>query len=285
MKSNSEYLKSIKNDVIKAGNLTEEFVDFYKSIFGHQEQYHKTYQDNFKISGFVSASGLPMIDPEKVQIPAEDKDMLYKGLEAFLEIITKTQSGLNFEPLLEKYKEDTALNHSIQSLLKKDFEQLNKISGELKIGLEEHLFVIINWLKPYFINLREQTYDPEVNPVNISDWHEPTCLFCGYYPDMSKIIEGKENVRVLHCGFCENEWQTRRLGCTVCKNVDHNTLGYYTYEDDPIYRVDYCDECKGYIKTLKIPKKYEENRYNLTVENIVTTFLDASTIDLGYTRP
>ena len=102
--------------------------------------------------------------------------------------------------------------------------------------------------------MREQNSDK----FDDADWHASSCPFCGYYSDISKIIEARYNVRILHCGFCENEWKYPRLNCAICENNDQDTLGFFTYDDDNVYRIDFCDVCKGFIKTIRIPEKYTE---------------------------
>jgi len=121
--------------------------------------------------------------------------------------------------------------------------------------------------------------------IDLSDWDSNTCPFCGFYPEMSKIIKNKDNFRMLHCGLCDYEWQFRRIRCAICGNDDKDSLGYYTAEDDDTHRVDFCNECKGYIKTIWVPDEFEESRYDLTVENVITNYLDATLIDMGYNRP
>ena len=279
---NSDYLESVKDKTIKAGYLSIDTLNFYKSVFEYHEKYTEEFNKISRDCSYIEPVQHPAVNADRLEFSSEEKSLFTEGLEFLVNLILLYHKGLNFDPLLEKYrKDDLFFENTIKYLLKRDPEKLKKFSEKLKIGIDEYLFIIVNLFKPYIINLRI------ANPVEIltEGFLETHCPFCGYYPEINRIIESKENMRILHCGFCENEWRFRRMTCTICGNSDVEKLGYFITGKDSFYRVDYCDECKGYIKTVIIKKHYDEEKYNLSVENIITAFLDASTIDLGYVRP
>ena len=51
-------------------------------------------------------------------------------------------------------------------------------------------------------------------------------------------------------------------------------------EGEERYRVDVCNKCRRYIKTVELPKSSEEP--NLDVEDIATLHLDMIAYDEGY---
>jgi len=278
-RKHSEYLEKVKKDVVESGFLTDELISFYNTVFEYQESVEFEEKSGFS---FIKTDSFPAIDMDSIKFSAETKSRLFESLKNFIEIIKKSQDGLKFDLFLDAFDGDKpAYEESLKLLLNRDPEKIKGVADELKIGADEYIFIVLNWLKPYFTGMREDLF----KDADTSEWLGPVCPFCGYYPDMAKIVADKENQRVLHCGFCENEWKYKRIACTVCENENSDSLGYLTTEDDSRYRVDFCDECKGYIKTIRIPKLVEESRYDLTVENIITTYLDASAINLGYNRP
>ena len=78
--------------------------------------------------------------------------------------------------------------------------------------------------------------------------------------------------RSLLCGFCGHRWQSKRVFCSFCENTDHETLRYYEIEDEEEYRVEVCDKCNSYIKTVDI-KKLSRPVY-LPLESISTPYID-----------
>jgi FdhE protein len=79
-------------------------------------------------------------------------------------------------------------------------------------------------------------------------WKRGYCPVCGSPPGLSVLRE--EAARSLVCGFCSHEWKTSRIYCPFCDNRDHKTLNYFFSEEEKGYRVDVCDQCKKYVKTV-----------------------------------
>jgi len=279
---NSEYFATVKQNIVEAGFMSAEISDFYQDIFGLQDKYLDRYKNN--VQGFVISSPDSLLPVLKDTSPfsAELNAILFESFNDFVKSIEAHQKGLNYNALLETYGNNfTLFNDTLKIVLSDNRAELKKISDDFRIGFEEYYYLVLNMFKPLVVAMRG---DVNISPED-SSFEDSRCPFCGYYPDMSKIVESRDNVRILHCGFCENEWRLKRLLCSVCGNTETEKLGYLTAGDDTLYRVDYCEECMGYIKTLKVNRQNEETKYNLTVENIITTRLDASAMELGYKRP
>jgi FdhE protein len=54
---------------------------------------------------------------------------------------------------------------------------------------------------------------------------------------------------MLACGCCRSSWRYKRIGCPFCENDDPEQLGIFTIEQEPLFRLDTCHECNGYLKT------------------------------------
>ena len=78
-------------------------------------------------------------------------------------------------------------------------------------------------------------------------WGKGYCPVCGSPPAIS-ILRG-EGERFLFCSFCDHEWHSQRIYCPFCENKDQKTLHYFFSEEEE-YRVNVCDKCKRYIKTV-----------------------------------
>jgi FdhE protein len=76
-----------------------------------------------------------------------------------------------------------------------------------------------------------------------------TCPICGSLPLISSLRE-KEGFRHATCSFCRHEYRIKRIACPVCGEEDQKKLTFFTVEEEPGFRVDVCDSCKTYIKTI-----------------------------------
>ena len=54
--------------------------------------------------------------------------------------------------------------------------------------------------------------------------------------------------RFLVCGGCGTRWRYRRTQCPFCEN-DSQRLAVLGVEGEAGLRIDYCEACKGYLKT------------------------------------
>lgn len=76
-----------------------------------------------------------------------------------------------------------------------------------------------------------------------------TCPICGSLPLISSLNE-KEGFRHATCSFCRHEYRIKRLGCPVCGEEEQEKLTFFTVDEEPGFRVDVCETCKTYIKTI-----------------------------------
>jgi len=76
-----------------------------------------------------------------------------------------------------------------------------------------------------------------------------TCPVCGCLPLISSLKE-KEGFRHATCSFCRHDYRIKRIACPVCGEEDQKKLTFFTVDEEPGFRVDVCDSCKTYIKTI-----------------------------------
>jgi len=55
--------------------------------------------------------------------------------------------------------------------------------------------------------------------------------------------------RLLACGRCKTCWRYRRTGCPFCENQNNHRLAVLAIEGEGGLRIDYCETCRGYLKT------------------------------------
>jgi len=76
-----------------------------------------------------------------------------------------------------------------------------------------------------------------------------SCPVCGSLPLISTLKE-KEGFRHATCSFCRHDYRVKRIACTTCGEEEQKKLTFFTVEEEPGFRVDVCDTCKTYIKTI-----------------------------------
>jgi len=278
MTKHSEYLNKKKDAVLKDGSLTKELFDFYMEIFLAQEDFISKSGELSEYAEYFKNGFFPVLAVEDLVLSDKTKSLLSDLLIKLTGIISSVNQGMDFSHLKENFKDNADV--LLSGLLKQDYDFLEKKGKDSRLALDEFIFVIHNVFRPFMAALKNIS---QAGPER-EEWMESTCPFCGYLPDMSKIVESKENQRHLHCAVCENDWEFPRLVCPVCGCNEQDKHGFFEYEDNNIYRVYYCDECRHYIKNVRIPKLKEESGFDLTVEDIITSFLDAAMIDKGYKR-
>ena len=79
-------------------------------------------------------------------------------------------------------------------------------------------------------------------------WRKGYCPVCGSAPGLA--ILGEEGRRVLSCSFCRHQWRAPRIFCAFCENTPAGELHYFFAEEENDLRVEVCDRCRKYIKSV-----------------------------------
>jgi FdhE protein len=110
-------------------------------------------------------------------------------------------------------------------------------------------FLAFAFLQPCAEFMRGQTH------LRLESYTLSICPFCNRKPAAGVIRQqGDGGRRSLLCGFCLTEWEFRRIVCTGCGEEDHAKLPVYTAETIPHIRVECCDSCRTYIKSIDLTK-------------------------------
>ncbi|HUE24680.1 MAG TPA: formate dehydrogenase accessory protein FdhE [Bryobacteraceae bacterium] len=81
------------------------------------------------------------------------------------------------------------------------------------------------------------------------------CPFCSARPVAGVLRpEGDGAKRSLICSFCSTEWNIGRIVCPACAEETVEKLAVYTSDQFPHVRVEACDSCRYYIKTVDLSK-------------------------------
>jgi len=81
------------------------------------------------------------------------------------------------------------------------------------------------------------------------------CPICGARPLLGVLRqEGDAGKRFLLCSFCMKEWDYRRILCPTCGEVAEAKLPIYVAEQFPYVRMEACETCKFYLRTIDLTK-------------------------------
>ncbi|HTZ99786.1 MAG TPA: formate dehydrogenase accessory protein FdhE [Candidatus Aquilonibacter sp.] len=137
---------------------------------------------------------------------------------------------------------------------------------------------LIAWtfLQPYAEYLADHTHKEPVHATPSS------CPLCRAEPLVGVLRpEGDGAKRLLICSLCAHEWDYRRVVCPSCGEENSHKLCVYTAEEFPHVRVEACDSCHAYIKTVDLSK---DGRALPVVDELATVPLDLWATEHGYTK-
>jgi len=111
-------------------------------------------------------------------------------------------------------------------------------------------------------------------------WRKSRCPVCGSLPTLS-LLRGDGGMRYSLCSCCDCQWRIDRLSCSVCGSKEQRALHYFCGEGEDACRIDLCDTCHHYIKTIDY-RSLEESDPSL--EDLATLHLDLLAAQKGYRR-
>jgi FdhE protein len=114
---------------------------------------------------------------------------------------------------------------------------------------------------------------------------ERYCPYCGGNPQVS-VLQNKETTaesgnRDLICAACLSSWEFRRVICASCGEERPAKLGYFHSPEFDHVRIEACDTCKRYIKSVDLTR--------LGLATPLVDEIDAAPLDLwarehGYSK-
>jgi len=257
-----------------------EILDFYEKVREEQE----------KIKGSLRIEPVPLNQEWKVLLTQEGTPLLRKedfpmdveaGAQLFQSLCTIARDANPF--MSEQMKEiEEAIKggkFDVNEILRqkpKD-EEIERVAEELGLDRKVFLFLIQNSAKPSIeAGMRQISKELASQP-----WFKGICPICGSLPLLSLLRE-EAGKRSLLCSFCGYEWRMGRLLCPFCNNKEQGSLRYLYAEEGGACRIDLCEECHHYIKTIDLRKA---DIPDPSLEDLATLHLDIVAHQRGYERP
>jgi FdhE protein len=215
--------------------------------------------------------GLPLIDFSAGTFDLTEPKQYFSAL---LEIAEKRAPGETKE-VLQMIKEGS---FNFEKMISDSFNSLQ--DDDIAEGIDDDVIDLVDlFLEESLRPALEKVVEKYGKSVAKAGWAEGYCPICGKEPKIGEIRE-EEGRRFLFCTQCGFEWRFMRIKCPFCGNEEQQTLAYFSIEGEEKYRVDVCNECKRYIKTVDFRETKEEA--DLDVEDIATLHLDMLANEEGY---
>ena len=275
-----EKIKKRAAVLVKERPSHKEVLGFFKNVVTEQYTIRSKVKTapveiNKEDSNVKMMEGFPLIEKRALSLDVPSATRLFKRLCKIMSHNKKAsqdaeriiQALKNKEvDLLELFKQGDSNNK----------EYVNALAKKLKVKEDVLSFLAINSIKPVF-----EAYANELKDyVDQESWWRGYCPICGSEPLMAEFRE--EGARFLVCSSCGYDWRFNRLKCPFCENDNHEKLRYfYAEKEGKAYRVDVCEKCKRYIKTVDTN---EVGEVIPPLEDVGTLHLDVLAQQEGYSR-
>jgi FdhE protein len=218
--------------------------------------------------------GLPVLDRKSLPL---DSKALHRFLESMLDILEERNPD-EIKKIRTALADGRVRADSLvrNVLLGSDIQEADRQKDALDAGL---LTFLGQHAASAVLGVYAKRYASTLASIH---WKHGYCPLCGGVPHMAEL-RGPEGRRFLACGTCGYCWNFPRIACPFCGNIDQERLGYFQAEKEKEYRVDYCRECKKYIKTVDL--REPDMPLDLEIESAATLHLDLLVQAKGYVPP
>ena len=167
-------------------------------------------------------------------------------------------------------------NHYLKEAVRAWYEMTRLPTAGVPVDVNESLLenIIQPTLKPFLAGYSKAL----LSSVNQESWRRSYCPICGGSPDFA-FLNKEYGARWLLCSRCDTEWLFQRLECPYCGNQNQNTLAYFT-DDNGLYRLYVCEQCKQYLKAIDLRHAKEETW--IPLERLFTIGIDVKAREYGY---
>lgn len=256
-----------------------EILDFYGRVFDAQEDCRGRIQlEPLQLSAELQTAKvsekLPLIEIAGFKYDANESANLFVAL---CNLAAKTNPKLTAAAgaILKSVGKTIKPDALFVGLLNGNEALFENIAGELEIEKTMLGFFTYNSLKPSLCACADQlaTY------LDGSErWLQGYCPVCGSAPILSLLED--EGRRKLVCSFCWHLWSAKRIYCPYCDSSRSKDLHYFYTEEEKDTRVDLCDHCQKYIKTIDTRKA--DRLIYPPLEQISTMHLDFKAREMGF---
>ena len=122
-------------------------------------------------------------------------------------------------------------------------------AGDSQVAISSERLLAWIFLQPY------AEYLASHRELAVVDGAPSTCPLCGGKPVTGVLrSEGDGAKKSLICMLCAHEWDFRRIYCPACGEEREPQMAYYSAPEIVHVRVDVCDTCHTYLKSIDLTK-------------------------------
>jgi len=220
--------------------------------------------------------GVALLPRESFSYDAEQAKSLFA---TFTDLLSGMGGPVAQAAAIVKAEGDELMTSAFEAFIKNDKAFFDTFAERVPQAPRTLAFLAQSSLTPSIMTLASElakNLPPE------RSWNHATCPVCGSLAFHSSF-RTKEGVRVNSCSFCRADYSTFRLQCAFCEERDSRKMPYYTSDDEPGYRLETCETCKGYIKFTDFR---EFDRPSLpALDDLESLTLDILAARKGFVRP
>jgi FdhE protein len=265
--------------VIKNNSAYADILGFYGRLFVAQEES----KSRLRIEPLQIPEDVRAVKTREKLPLIEIKDFAYDQAESADLFVTIARLAQEANPqlaaaagvILKAVATDLKPARLFDALLNGNEALFENVAATLAIEKQVLGFITYNSLKPSLGTCAAQLggYLDKDDP-----WLKGYCPICGSAPTLS-LLEG-EGARSLICSFCWHPWPVKRVYCPFCDNSDNKTLHYLFSDAEKDRRVDLCDNCHKYLKTLDT--RQADRLVYPPLEQVATLHLDIKAREEGF---
>jgi formate dehydrogenase accessory protein FdhE len=256
--------------VIRAEEMAErhasaaEILRFYAAVARFQAEFYRELENSEWIGKAASSSDPFALWPDRE---------VAGGLHRLLRVVEQSGPAKLGEAARELAARDEQAHLQLLSVFWENTSWEN--TGNAPAAGTDNFFARA-YLQPYAVGIRTRAR---------LRWNGPTafvCPFCKRKPGLGVMRPlGEGSQRSLICSFCLAEWEFRRIVCPACGEEDPLKLPVYAAEELQHVRVEACDSCKCYIKTVDLTKS---GLGEPLVDEMASVALDLWASEHGYAK-
>ena len=272
----SEFVRQAAAELKAVRPAYQDLVDFYGDIFAAQEDVRL----RVRIEPFTLPSdqvriklkdGFPLVQVAEMRFDAEASAAL---LQELCRIAVDRRSGLAESAKL-LLKHSAVIFPLFSSFLHEDASPVTQAATVMGVDSEALSFFLYHSLRP---SLCRCEHELSGYLADAPAWEKGYCPICGSLPALGWLeADGR---RVLFCSFCWHSWALNRVVCPFCGTHNPQQLSYLHADEEREYRLDLCDACRKYIKT--VDSRNLVRRAYPPLEQIASLHLDIKAAEAGY---
>jgi formate dehydrogenase maturation protein FdhE len=252
----------------RAGELAAKFafakqiLEFYQRVTEFQQELYS------KISEMWG--GQAVVCPSERLRSELNVVLLLSRYTEFLSLVERHAPG----PLGSAARERQAKGHAAWTASLADYWAMG--GRDTALGDPREQFLSRAFLEPYAELVRTRI---TVSPLLTTPRRCPLCEAGAMLGVLRP--EGDGGKRSLVCSFCGHEWEFRRILCPSCGEEEEKKLPVYVAEEFPYIRVEACETCGFFIRTIDLTK---DGRAIPIVDDLAAIPLSLWAQEQGYAR-